>query len=173
MQSLALNIQSCTKDLGSWNEVNIKELRAEISRKHEELKLATSMIQTGSFHSRASARRSRNVIKYLFDSKGLWKKEDGDVSEIITQYFKDMFCYSVLFSTDMKRVFDCIQLLVSLERAAFLRKKRSSSPTPTAHPDLYVTVDATEEAIRSNSFEFSCLCSSEEEDDEEDGGQQS
>ena len=71
MYSLALKIRSCTKDLGSWNEVNMKELRAEISRKHEELRLATSMIQIGSWRHIQKIERELDVL--LGQKKVYWR----------------------------------------------------------------------------------------------------
>ncbi|KAK3223002.1 hypothetical protein Dsin_010027 [Dipteronia sinensis] len=48
------------------------------------------------FHSKASARRSRNSIAGLINEKGEWVEKKNELEDVISQYFKNIFSTSSL-----------------------------------------------------------------------------
>lgn len=46
---------------------------------------------TAYFHNAATARKDNNTIRGLFNRGGVWCEEDGEVEDIVTGYFEELF----------------------------------------------------------------------------------
>ncbi|KAI9164758.1 hypothetical protein LWI28_001407 [Acer negundo] len=58
------------------------------------------------FHSKATARRSRNRINGLFSKEGVWVVKQSEMEEVITQYFEGIFTSSEPTEAEIQNVME-------------------------------------------------------------------
>ncbi|KAK9688730.1 hypothetical protein RND81_09G007000 [Saponaria officinalis] len=68
---------------------------------------------TGYFHFKAKQRKSRNWISGIEDERGQWCTQEADVTRVVEEYFRQLFCSSNPFDSD--EVLESIPLVVSDE----------------------------------------------------------
>ncbi|KAK2651126.1 hypothetical protein Ddye_018615 [Dipteronia dyeriana] len=66
-------------------------------------------MNTHFFHSKASARRSRNMTRGLMDAEGVWRESNEEMIRITEQYFKNIFSSSKPTVEEMERVLVDVQ----------------------------------------------------------------
>ncbi|KAK2665976.1 hypothetical protein Ddye_004550 [Dipteronia dyeriana] len=66
-------------------------------------------LYTKFFHAKASSRRTRNNLRGLFDSNGIWKAQDGYMVSIINEYFSSLFASSKPSHSQLDSVFNVVE----------------------------------------------------------------
>lgn len=77
---------------------------------------------TSYFHHKASHRRSRNRMKGLFDSDGVWHENDDKMQEIVKKYYHDLFTSTEPTPEKMQEVLKHMECVISPEVNATLSR---------------------------------------------------
>ncbi|XP_074314802.1 uncharacterized protein LOC141650968 [Silene latifolia] len=73
---------------------------------------------TSYFHHKAKQRKRRNAIKGIEDNGGQWRTDEGEITNVIEEYFNQLFCSSN--PSGLEDVLRCIPEVISPEMNAVL-----------------------------------------------------
>ncbi|KAK3226139.1 hypothetical protein Dsin_006001 [Dipteronia sinensis] len=86
------------------------------------------------FHSKASARKARNRINGLFDERGVWRDQKGELETVATNYFRGLFCSTGPTIGDIGKIVDGV------------------TPRMTSHISRFLDAKFTGEEVRTTVF---------------------
>ncbi|KAK3193193.1 hypothetical protein Dsin_024503 [Dipteronia sinensis] len=136
---------------GSWIGICKVEKEMDLLLEQEEIywrqRSRETWLQSGDrnskyFHSRASMRKSRNVIHGLFDSENNWRTDKAEIFDVVERYFTDMFRSVSPSNSALDLALDCVSPCLSARNYAFLEsyfsneeiRKAVCEMTPTKAP---------------------------------------
>ncbi|KAK3211637.1 hypothetical protein Dsin_016343 [Dipteronia sinensis] len=91
------------------------------------------------FHSKASARKSRNKLKGLFDDSGIWRDSNHDLKRIVGQYFSEIFYSGYPSQLALGKVLEGIHLKLDNNMSRFLNSKFSGEDVNRVVLDMHPT----------------------------------
>ena len=106
------NCDTCNRLEAKLDDLNCKQeaywyMRSRVSEVRDGDK------NTKYFHHKASHRRSRNRMKGLLDSEGIWHEDEDKMQEIVEQYYHDLFTSTDPTSAQIQEVLKHIEQVIS------------------------------------------------------------